>query len=94
MVFDLVKFSAPKNWPIYWILHFPFYGKFVFYGTSDEAEEIFMRYNQREGGGLLRKADPKIKEDLDFVREEIDAVLEDRRAGIKNLPYLPREGGF
>jgi len=90
MGLELVK----RNASIYWILNFPFYGKFVFYGNPEEAEEIFMRYSKHEGAGVLRRADSKNKEDVLFVREEIDNVLEDRRAGIKNLPYLPREGGF
>jgi hypothetical protein len=100
MAFDLIRRppdltkDLPKDWPIYWILYFPFYGKFVFYGTELEAEEIFLRYSKREGAGLLRKADSTVKKDLELVRAEIDAVLDDRRAGIKNLPYLPREAGF
>lgn len=93
-MFDLIRRPQQEDLPIYWILHFPFYGKFVFYGTSGEADEIFLRYSKREGAGIMRKADPKMAEDLKLVRNEIDAVLEDRQAGVVGLPYLPREGGF
>lgn len=93
MSFELVR-SFSKIRPIYWILFFPFYGKFVFYGTDLEAQEIFLRYSKHEGAGILRKADPAKQTDVLLVREEIDSVLEDRRAGVPNLPYLPREGGF
>ena len=87
---------VPSNFSrsIYWILHFPFYGKFVFFGTDIEATEIFQRYSRHEGAGLLRKANPNKPEDVALVREEIDNVLEDIKAGIHGLPYLPRGGGF
>ncbi len=75
-------------------MSFPHYGKFVFYGTENEAIEFFQKTSKREGAGLLRKADPKMKEDQELVQDEIANVALDRRAGIQDLPYLPHDGGF
>ena len=93
MTLELTK-SSPSEWPVYWIMNFPNYGKMVFYGTELQAQELFTKTSVREGAGLLRKADPRMKEDQELVQEEIANVALDRRAGIKNLPHLPHENGF
>ena len=94
VAFELIKKDFPSDWPIYWIMTFPDYGKSVFYGTELQVQELFLKTSKREGAGLLRRADPRIKEDQELVQEEIANVALDRRAGIKNLPNLPHENGF
>lgn len=88
---ELILFeqTPPKH---YFILSFPYYYTFVFYGTEVEAKELFLHKCEWEGTGTMRKADPKIKQDADLVREEIVNVRIDRANGIKGLPYLPGKG--
>lgn len=95
MIFLVMSRSEPdpKKYPIYWIVDFPFYGKFVFYGTESQATEFFEKTSKREGRGNIRKANPKSREDQEMVQTEIQAVFEDIQAGIE-LPYYPHEGGF
>ena len=93
MAFELIRRGSDDG-RIYWIMNFPHYGEFVFYGTDVEAVELFQKTALREGPGLLRKADPKMKRDQELVQDEIANVALDRRAGIKDLPYLPHDGGF
>lgn len=79
----------------YWILTFPDYGSYVFYGTEKEAQEEYIRKTEWERQpGVLRRADPGIKKDWELVNQEINNVMEDRACGIKGLPFLPREDGF
>ena len=79
----------------YWIINFPTYGTFVFYGTDIEAQELFTYKEKWENcPGVLRLADPSNKQDWELVNKEIDAVKEDKAAGIKGLPTLPKQDGF
>ena len=80
---------------IYWIISFPSYGTYVLYGTEGDAKFDYEKRSAWENTpGFLRTADPKIKEDWNLVNKEIDAVREDTAAGIKDLPYLPKQDGF
>jgi len=86
---SLFKPSPEKN---YWIMSFPYYYTFVFYGTETEAKELFIHKCEWEGTGTMRKADPSNEQDSALVREEIINVRLDRDAGIPNLPFLPGRG--
>lgn len=84
-----------RSKPCYWIISFPSYGTFVFYGTEEEAKIVFEKKSTWENSvGILRKADSKIKEDWQIVNKETEAVRQDKAAGIKDLPYLPNQDGF
>jgi hypothetical protein len=89
-------FQLPEHTGIvldYWIVNFPYYGTFVFYGTDKEAQEMFSKKKSWEqGDGTMHRADPDNKRDKELVVKEITAVREDRAAGIKNLPFLPGRG--
>lgn len=91
-------FQLPETtWPIleYWIVSFPYYGVFVYYGTATDAQAMFDKKQLWEQGtGTMRRADPDKKIDRDLVCSEIQAVRDDRAAGIKNLPFLPSKGWF
>lgn len=93
MSFELVKRQNFSDEPIYWIMNFPAYRKFVFYGSEKEAVELFYKTSEREGAGLLRRADPTRREDQEIVQEEIQNVAMDRKHGV-NIPALPHTGGF
>lgn len=90
MIAGLIKYYPQKD---YWLMTFPFYGTFVYYGTDIEAQIFFEKRVIWEGGGSYRKANPFIKKDFELVNQEIDAVKEDRASGIK-IPTLPKSGGF
>ena len=79
----------------YWIVSFPYYGIFVYYGTEKDANEMFKKKSDWEQGqGTMHRADPDKKSDKNLVCAEIQAVRDDRAAGIKDLPYLPSKGWF
>lgn len=76
----------------YWIFQFPYNYSFVFYGSDQEAKQLFEHKCKSEGTGTLRKADPDDKIDSEMVRAEIINVRLDREAGIPDLPFLPGKG--
>lgn len=78
--------------PEYYILIFPMYGKFAFYGTRQEAYELFYKTQDREKEkGFILLADPENKQHRKIVSDEILAVRADRSAG-QDLPYYPARG--
>lgn len=82
----------PKT-PAYWIIDVPYYGKFVFYGTEEDAEKKKNEYgNWNRVIAKKHLAQIKDKNDWDMVTREILSVCEDRKNGINGLPYLPNEG--
>lgn len=92
-VFNLPE--LPGQVAEYWIVSFPYYPTFVFYGTETEATEMFKKKSEWEQGqGTMRRADPDKKPDVELVVKEIQAVREDKQAGIKDLPFLPSKGWF
>lgn len=80
--------------PSYYILSFPLYGKFVFYGPEYEAYEILLKTEAREHErGKLRKANPDSMDDRKMVMAEILASREDRANGV-DVKFLPQEGWY
>jgi hypothetical protein len=91
----LFKLPEDDPKPEYWIMEFPEYGKFVYFGTETEASVYFGKKLNWEGGkGSIKLADPQNKEDRKLVIAEIQAVREDRASGIRDLPFLPSKGWF
>jgi hypothetical protein len=92
-VFQLPETTGPML--EYWIVCFPDYGTFVYYGAEKDAKEMFEKKQLWESGeGTMHRADPDNKKDRAEVCKEIQAVRDDREAGIKNLPFLPSKGWF
>ncbi len=93
MIFQLPETTGPVL--EYWIVCFPYYGTFVFYGTARDAQEMFDKKQAWENGeGTMHRADPDKSADKKKVCDEIQAVRDDRAAGIKDLPFLPSKGWF
>ena len=94
----MTVFQLPENTGVtleYWIVCFPYYGVFVFYGSENEAREMLDKKSEWEKTrGTMRRADPDNKTDRSIVVQEIEAVRADRTAGVKNLPFLPSKGWF
>ena len=82
------------NTPCYWIVSFPLYGKFVFYGTEYAVYDLLFKTEEREHEkGNVRRADPGLQEDKIMVMKEIIGVREDRERGIQ-VPYYPDDKGW
>lgn len=77
----------------YWIINIPYYGEFVYYGTQLQAKEFYdQKCEWEHTKGTLIKADPENKSHRILVQKEIEAIWQDKQAGIKDLPLYPGKG--